>query len=81
MGSHLTDLLLARGETVVVVDNLLTGRMDNIARHLDNGCFSFIQQDVSHYIDVPGEVDAVMHLASPASPAPGGRSNMPASGR
>lgn len=68
LGSHLCDALLARGDEVVAIDNLITGDLANI-EHLDsNAKFSFIEQDVSTFIGVPGEVDVVMHFASPASP-------------
>ena len=68
LGSHLCDRLLKDGNSVVAVDNFITGRPSNIA-HL-KGCsdFLFIERDVSTFIDVPGHVDFVMHLASPASP-------------
>jgi dTDP-glucose 4,6-dehydratase len=68
LGSHLVDQLLARGDEVVVLDNLVTGRVENIARHLDRPDFSFVECDVSHEMPVTGAVDAVMHFASPASP-------------
>jgi dTDP-glucose 4,6-dehydratase len=68
IGSHLCDELLARGHEVVVLDNLVTGSTDNIAHLAGNPAFRFIQYDVTEYLYVPGRVDAVMHLASPASP-------------
>lgn len=68
LGSHLCDRLLERGSEVIVLDNLLTGSMGNIARHLGNPAFSFRHQDVTEYLDVEGPVDAVLHFASPASP-------------
>jgi nucleoside-diphosphate-sugar epimerase len=68
LGSHLCRALLARGDDVVAIDNLLTGRMENIVELLDNPRFVFQNADVSEYVNVDGEVDAVMHLASPASP-------------
>lgn len=68
LGSHICDQLLKRGDQVVCVDNLVTGRASNIA-HLDNHSgFEFINHDVSDSLKVDGQVDAVMHLASPASP-------------
>jgi dTDP-glucose 4,6-dehydratase len=67
IGSHLCDELLARGHSVVGIDNLLTGDMNNIA-HLRDKDFQFIRHDVTQYIDVDGPVDAVLHWASPASP-------------
>ncbi|MFP3853170.1 MAG: GDP-mannose 4,6-dehydratase, partial [Anaerolineales bacterium] len=70
IGSHLCDRLLAEGHRVVVVDNLVTGNLDNITHLAGRDDFQFIQHDVSNFIFVPGEVDAVLHLASPASPNP-----------
>jgi nucleoside-diphosphate-sugar epimerase len=68
LGSHLCRALLARGDEVVCVDNLVTGREENVAELMANRAFTFIFHDVSNHLIVPGEVDAVMHLASPASP-------------
>src|SRR3954469_24835179 len=68
LGSHLADALLARGDEVVVLDNLVTGSVDNIDHLFGHAGFTFVEHDVSNYIWVPGSVDAVMHLASPASP-------------
>jgi dTDP-glucose 4,6-dehydratase len=67
IGSHLCEELLARGHSVVGIDNLVTGDMSNIA-HLRDQDFEFIRHDVTQYIDVNGPVDAVLHWASPASP-------------
>lgn len=68
VGSHLCAALLDRGDTVVCVDNLLTGLGDNI-EHLDARTeFGFVDGDVTEGIDVAGTVDAIAHLASPASP-------------
>src|SRR4026208_2550545 len=67
IGSHLAETLLDRGFTVVGIDNLLTGDLANIA-HLRDREFEFIRHDVTNYIDVPGDVDFVLHWASPASP-------------
>lgn len=68
LGSHVCDALVARGDEVVCLDNLLTGRRANIA-HLDNDrAFEFVECDVAHAAVVQGDVDAVMHLASAASP-------------
>jgi dTDP-glucose 4,6-dehydratase len=69
IGSHLCASFLARGDTVVCVDNLTTGNEDNIAEFQANGCFSFISRDVTRFIRVDGGLDAVLHFASPASPA------------
>ena len=68
LGSHLSEALLARGDEVVVLDNLVTGSVDNIEHLFGRTGFTFAQHDVSSYVWVPGDVDAVMHLASPASP-------------
>jgi dTDP-glucose 4,6-dehydratase len=68
LGSHLCESLLDRGDEVVVLDNLVTGNKANIAHLFGRPGFAFVEHDVSNYIWVPGDVDAVMHLASPASP-------------
>lgn len=68
LGSHIVDHLIAGGHEVVVFDNLLTGRADNLEHHLGNDRFKFIKQDVTEYLVVAGELDAVVHFASPASP-------------
>jgi dTDP-glucose 4,6-dehydratase len=67
IGSHLAEMLLDRGWSVVGIDNLLTGDVANIA-NLVNRDFLFIKHDVTNYIYIDGPVDAVMHWASPASP-------------
>ena len=67
IGSHLSEELLNRGYSVVGIDNLLTGDLANIA-HLRDRDFQFIRHDVTNYIDVDGQVDYVLHWASPASP-------------
>jgi len=68
LGSHLSDLLLARGDDVIVIDNLCTGFERNIAHHETNPHFCFVNADVSLEVPVAGPVDAVVNLASPASP-------------
>jgi dTDP-glucose 4,6-dehydratase len=68
LGSHLVDRLIAEGEEVIVFDNLLTGRAENIAHHFGSDRFTFIKQDVTQYLFVSGKLDAVVHFASPASP-------------
>jgi dTDP-glucose 4,6-dehydratase len=68
LGSHLCDALLDRGDEVVAVDNLVTGSQRNVDALSVRPGFTFLQQDVSVALDVDGPVDAVMHLASPASP-------------
>ena len=67
IGSHLCEALLARGDSVVGIDNLLTGDLNNIA-HLRARDFQFIRHDVTQFIDIDGPVDYVLHWASPASP-------------
>jgi dTDP-glucose 4,6-dehydratase len=69
LGSHLCDCLLERGWEVVCVDNLITGDESNVRQLLTHPKFELIRQNVSQYIEVPGPVDAVLHFASPASPA------------
>src|SRR5438105_3734572 len=68
LGSHLCDLFLARGHTVIAMDNLLTGSVRNIEHLQGNPNFKFIQHNVSLFIDIEGSLDAVLHFASPASP-------------
>jgi dTDP-glucose 4,6-dehydratase len=68
LGSHLADALLARGDEVIVLDNLVTGSLANIEHNFSRPGFTFVRHDVSSYIWVPGPVDAVLHFASPASP-------------
>jgi dTDP-glucose 4,6-dehydratase len=68
LGSHLSDRLLAEGFRVIGIDNFITGSPDNIAHLANNPDFSFIRRDVTQFIFVPGSVDYVFHLASPASP-------------
>jgi dTDP-glucose 4,6-dehydratase len=70
LGSHLCDRLLAEGHEVVGMDNFITGSPDNLAHLSGHPNFIFIRHDVSNFIFVPGEIDAVMHFASPASPNP-----------
>lgn len=68
VGSHLSQALIERGDAVVCIDNLLTGARDNVAHLEPEAGFSFVEADVTGPIDVAGAVDAVLHLASPASP-------------
>ena len=68
LGSHLTDLLLARGHKVIGIDNFVTGSVDNISHLGGNPDFKFIQQDVTEFIFLHGPVNYVWHFASPASP-------------
>jgi dTDP-glucose 4,6-dehydratase len=68
LGSHLCRALLARGDEVVAIDNLLTGRRENLDDLFGRPGFMFQLHDVSNFVHVPGPVDAVLHFASPASP-------------
>jgi len=68
LGSHLTDRLLEAGHEVVVFDNLITGREDNLAHRFGHPGFRFVKQDVTEFLYLPGDLDAVVHFASPASP-------------
>ena len=68
IGSHLSAELITRGHTVVGIDNLLTGDLQNIAHLTDGEAFEFVRHDVSKHIHVEGPVDVVLHWASPASP-------------
>jgi dTDP-glucose 4,6-dehydratase len=68
LGSHLTDRLLEAGHEVVVFDNLITGREDNLAHRFGHPGFRFVKQDVTEFLYLPGRLDAVVHFASPASP-------------
>lgn len=68
LGSHLCDRYLKEGYRVVCMDNLITGSPENIAHLMGNEDFEFVKHDVTNYIYVPGELDMVLHFASPASP-------------
>ncbi|MFB6840604.1 UDP-glucuronic acid decarboxylase family protein [Streptomyces sp. NPDC056361] len=68
LGSHLCEALLRRGDSVVCLDNYSTGDPQNVAHLLSHPNFEFQYADVSETVEVPGRVDAVAHLASPASP-------------
>src|SRR5262245_20000205 len=68
VGSHVCERLLAEGWEVRCLDTLLTGREENLAGCMDDPRFTFEQADVTRFIGVDGPVDAVVHLASPASP-------------
>lgn len=68
LGSHLCDRLLAEGHDVIAMDNLITGSTDNIAHLAGNNHFSFIEHNVTNYIYIKGNLDAILHFASPASP-------------
>lgn len=68
VGSHVTEQLLARGDAVVGVDNFLTGSPDSLATLAEHPGFEFVEANVCDPLDIAGPVDAVLHLASPASP-------------
>lgn len=68
LGSHLTDRFLAEGFQVIVMDNLLTGSIDNITHHFGNPDFQFVHHDVTEYNHVAGDLHYILHFASPASP-------------
>jgi dTDP-glucose 4,6-dehydratase len=68
LGSHLTDRFLAEGHAVVGIDNFLTGRPENLAHLASDDRFAFLEHDVSTPFEVAGDVDGVLHFASPASP-------------
>jgi dTDP-glucose 4,6-dehydratase len=68
IGSHLCDRFLAEGHTVIAMDNLITGNTRNIEHLAGNDRFLFIKHDVTNFIYIEGQLDAVLHFASPASP-------------
>jgi dTDP-glucose 4,6-dehydratase len=68
LGSHLVDLLLARGHRVIGIDNFVTGSVENIGHLSGRGDFRFIEQDVTEFLFLEGRVDEIWHFASPASP-------------
>jgi dTDP-glucose 4,6-dehydratase len=68
IGSHLCDRLLEDGHEIIAMDNLATGKVDNIAHLAGNESFHFIKHDVTNYVFVEGRLDAVLHLASLPSP-------------
>lgn len=68
LGSHLCDRFLNKGHSVIAMDNLITGSMDNITHLLGHDRFTFIKHNVINYLYVKDPLDAVLHFASPASP-------------
>ena len=68
LGSHLCDKLVNEGLKVICVDNLITGNVNNISHLAGHENFSFVKHDVTNYIFIPGNVDYILHFASPASP-------------
>ena len=68
LGSHLCERLIAEGMSVVAVDNLVTGKTQNVAHLIGRDDFELVLHDVSKPIEVAGPIDYVLHFASPASP-------------
>jgi dTDP-glucose 4,6-dehydratase len=68
LGSHLCERFLAEGWSVICMDNLITGDLSNVEALFADPAFHFEKRDVTEYIHVPGDLDAVLHFASPASP-------------
>ena len=68
LGSHLAESLLNQGHRVICMDNLCTGKVDNISHLMGQESFAFIKYNVCDYVHVEGPLDAVLHFASPASP-------------
>jgi len=68
LGSHLCEALLANGNKVIAIDNYITGTSKNIAGLKENKNFFLVEHDVSKYIEISEDVDAIFHFASPASP-------------
>ena len=68
IGSHLCEKLLREGYGVICMDNLITGKKENVAHLSNNPDFKFIQHDVSKYIEIDEDLNYILHFASPASP-------------
>ena len=68
LGSHLCDRFIAEGMDVLGMDNLITGNMENLEHLTGHPKFTFFNNDVSNFVHVPGELDYILHFASPASP-------------
>ncbi|MBZ4190008.1 UDP-glucuronic acid decarboxylase family protein [Niabella beijingensis] len=68
LGSHLCDKFIADGCHVIAMDNLITGTLKNLEHLLPNAAFEFYHHDVTKYIHIPGQLDYILHFASPASP-------------
>ncbi len=68
LGSHICEFLLDKGHEVVALDNLLTGREDNISHLIGRKGFTFLDYDVTNFVHVTGSLDYILHFASPASP-------------
>ena len=68
LGSHLCDRFIKEGFRVIAMDNLITGDLKNIEHLAGNKNFEFVNHDISKYIKIEGEIDYILHFASPASP-------------
>ena len=68
LGSHLCDRFIAEGFEVLGMDNLITGNMENLEHLIGHPQFTFYNNDVSNFVHVPGQLDYILHFASPASP-------------
>ena len=68
LGSHLCDRFIKENFSVIGMDNFITGDKKNIGHLLNNPNFSFIQHDITEYIEIEGKLDYILHFASPASP-------------
>jgi len=68
IGSHLCDYLLKKNYSVICVDNLITGNLDNILHLKNNKNFQFVKHDITKKLEIGGKIDYVLHFASPASP-------------
>ncbi len=68
LGSHLCDRFIAQGDKVICMDNFITGSPDNIAHLIGHNRFTFVHHDVTNYTYIAGELDYILHFASPASP-------------
>jgi dTDP-glucose 4,6-dehydratase len=68
LGSHLCTRLMEEGARVTAIDNLVTGRVENVEHLIGQDGFRLVRYDVTDYLHVPGRVDAILHFASPASP-------------
>lgn len=68
IGSHLCDYFIRQKHSIICLDNFITGSEDNIKHHLNNNSFTLIRHDISKPVTISGEIDTVLHFASPASP-------------
>ena len=68
LGSHLCDRFIKEGYKVIGMDNFITGDKKNISHLLSNSSFEFVNHDVTEYIKIDGDLDYILHFASPASP-------------